>query len=103
MKHEPRQAIYIEKPQLTAWVGWYVGWDRISGDLQGGTNSVSQVDGVSDMAPACWLCESVEGGFRNGTMASAGLDARNFSFFLYSTDAFQAATMVLVLRGSESE
>ena len=25
-------------------------WDRVSGDLQGGVNSVSQVDGVSDVA-----------------------------------------------------
>ena len=28
-----------------------------SGNHQGGENSVSQVDGVSDMAPACWVCD----------------------------------------------
>ena len=26
------------------------------GDLQGGSNSAGQVDGISDMAPACQLC-----------------------------------------------
>ena len=34
---------------------------------------------------------------------SSCLDARYFSFSLYATDAFQAATPVLELRGSESE
>ena len=42
-------------------------------DLQGEANSVSQVDGVSDMAPASQLCGSVEGGLRKQTMASARL------------------------------
>ena len=47
-----------------------ISWvDRVSGDLQGGANSV---DGVSDMAPACWLCG---GSVQKGTMASACLDA----------------------------
>ena len=45
----------------------------------------------------------VGGGFRKGTMASAHLDARHFSFSLCTTAAFQAATPVLELRGSESE
>ena len=39
----------------TAWVGLKVGWGRASGNYQGGSYSVSQVGGVSDMAPACWL------------------------------------------------
>ena len=43
------------------------------------------------------------GVFRKGTMASAQLDGRHFSFSLYTTGAFQAATLVLELRGSESE
>ena len=34
-----------------------------------GWDSVSQVDGVLDMAPARWLCGSVGGGFRKATMA----------------------------------
>ena len=36
-------------------------------------------------------------------MASACLDARYFNLSLYTTGAFQAATPVLELRGSESE
>ena len=47
--------------------------DGASGDLQGRANSVSQVERVSDMAPACHLCDSVGGGFRKGIMASAYL------------------------------
>ena len=43
------------------------------------------------------------GGLSKGTMASARLDARHFSFSLYTTGAFQAATQVLEFRGSESE
>ena len=74
-----------------SWVYTQVGWDGVSGDLQGGSNSVSQVDGVSDMAPACCLCG---GGFAKGTTASAHLDARHFSSSLYTTGAFQAATPV---------
>ena len=34
---------------------------------------------------------------------SSCLDARHFSYFLYTTGAFQAATLVLELRESESE
>ena len=33
--------------------------------------TVRQVDEVSDMAPCCWLCASVGGGLRKGTVASA--------------------------------
>ena len=49
------------------------------------------------------LACSVGGGFRKGTMASALFDARHFSFVHYATGAFQAATLVLELRGSKSE
>ena len=52
-----------------------LGWGRVSGDFQGGANSLSQVDGVSDMPPACCLCGTVGEGLRKGTMASADLDA----------------------------
>ena len=48
------------------------------------------------------LAGSVWGGFRKGTMASACLDARRFRSSLCATDAFQAAILVLALRGSES-
>ena len=63
----------MEKSLLTAWVGLWIGWDRVSGDLQGEANIISQVDGVSDMALTCPLCSSVGGGFSKGTMASACL------------------------------
>ena len=44
----------------------------------------------------------MRGGFRKGTMASAHLDDRHFSFSQY-TAAFHAATPLLELRGNESE
>ena len=55
------------------------------------------------MANACQLCGIVGGGLRKGTMASACLDARHFSFSQYATGAFQAATLVLEIIGSEAE
>ena len=45
---------------------------------------------------------SVELGHSKGTMTT-GPDARHFSLSLYATGALQAATLVLELRGSESE
>ena len=42
---------------------------------------------------------SVGGRFSKGTKTSACLDARNFSFSLYTTGAFQAANLVLELKG----
>ena len=47
MNCEPRPAIYMEKQ---------LGWGRASVNLHGGSRSVSQVDGVSAMAPAYRLC-----------------------------------------------
>ena len=43
------------KPPETVWVGLQVGWDWVSGNYQGGENSVSQLDGDSGMVPACQL------------------------------------------------
>ena len=48
----------MEKPLETAWVGLRVGWDTASGNHQSGVNSVSQVGGISAIAPACQLCGS---------------------------------------------
>ena len=42
-------------------------------------------------------------GFRKGTLAFAGPDASYFSSSLYATGVFQAVTLVLELRGIESE
>ena len=55
------------------------------------SNSVSQVDGVSNMAPAYKLHGSAEGGLRKGTMASAHPDARHFSLSQYVAGILQAA------------
>ena len=57
------------------------------------------------MEPQIWhqLAGFVGRRFRKETMASARLDARHFSFSLYTIDVFQAATWVLELRGSESK
>ena len=46
---------------------------------------------------------SVGARLRKGIIASTHPDARHFSLSLYTTGAFQAATPVLELRGSESE
>ena len=45
----------MEKPLEMAWVGPQVECVRVSGNCQGGVNSVSQVDGDSDVAPVCQL------------------------------------------------
>ena len=108
------QSIPMEK-SVNNLGGPIVEWDKVSRDLQGGANSVSQVHGVSNMAPTCQLCGSVKGGLRKGTLAStcctvwekavhsSCLDVRHFSFSLYATGSFQSATRVLELRVSESE
>ena len=49
------------------------------------------------------LAGSMGGKFRKGTMASAHLDARHFTSSQYATGAFQAATLVLEIIGSEAE
>ena len=65
-----------------------------------GISRVGQKVSVMLMESQIWHqpASSVGGGFRKGTMASACLDARHFSLSLYTTGAFQAATLVLELR-----
>ena len=58
----------MKKPLETAWVGLQAGRDGVSGNHLGGANSVSQVNGVSDMVPASG---SVGKGLIKGTMTSA--------------------------------
>ena len=111
MKHEARPAIHMKK-HLGGPVSW-VGYSLR--DLHGGASGVSQVDGVSDVVPTSQLSGSVGRGFRKGTLASSHLsvwrtlfprsclDARHFSSSLYASGAFQAATLVLELKGNESE
>ena len=95
MKHEQRPAIHIEKQ---------LGWARKLGGAESlGISKAVQRVLARLMESQIWhqLAGSVEGGFRKGTMASADLDARHFSFSLCATGSFQAFTMVLELRGSE--
>ena len=51
-----------DQPFIRKSHGYQLGWNGVLGVLQGGANSASQVDGVSDVAPACWICGSVRAG-----------------------------------------
>ena len=111
MKHEPRPATHMGKVMvswLTEWVGQSL-WGSPLWD------SVSQVDGVSDIAHVSWLCGSVGEGLEKGQWPlptflpgrklspSSHFDARYLISSFYAAGAFQAAALVLELRGSESE
>ena len=78
---------------------------KLGGAESLGISKVGQTVLARLMESQIWhqLAVSVGGGFRKGTMASARLDARQFSFSQYASGAFQAATPVMELRGSESE
>ena len=83
-------------------LGWAPMW---SGAESQGISKVGQTVSARLMESQMWhqLASSVGGGFRKGTMASDHLNSRHFSSSLYATDVFQAATVMLELRGSESE
>ena len=89
---------FTEKSSLGGPVSW-VGAESL------GISNVGQMVLARLMESQIWhkLASSVGEGFRKGTMASAHLDARHFSFSLYTTGAFPAAAPVLEVRGSESE
>ena len=94
---EARPAIHVEKQ---------LGWPhKLGGPESLGIYKAGQTVLARSMESQIWhqLASSVEGGFRKGTMASVHPDARHFSFSHYATGAFQAATPVLELRGSESD
>ena len=83
-----------------------LGWaSKLNGVGSLGISKADQTVLAKLMESQIWhqLAGSVRGGFRKGTTASAHLDARYFSSSLYASGAFQAATLVLELRGSESE
>ena len=92
MNHKPRPAIHLEK-QLR--------WSRVSEDLQGRLDSISQVDGILGNGTSLWALWG--GGPRKGTMASALFDARHLSLPLHAIGSPQATSPVLEPRGSESE
>ena len=89
VKHEQRPAIHMEKQ-----LGWT---QKLGGAESLGISKASQTVLARLMDSQIWhqLAGSFGGGFRKGTMASACLDARHFSFSLYTTGAFQATTLVL--------
>ena len=74
MRHEPRPTIHMEK---------HLGWAHKLGGVESlgiskcRSNRVSQFDGVSDMAPAYWLCG---GRFSEVTMAYACLMSNTSAF-----------------------
>ena len=82
-----------------------VSWVEQGGAESLGISKAGQTVLASLMESQMWhqLAGSVGRCFRKGSMASAHLDARYFSFSLYTTGAFQAGTPVLELRGSETE
>ena len=84
-----------------------LGWAHKLGEIEPlGISKVGQIELVRLMESQIWHqpAGSMGGrGFRKGTMASAQLDARHFSFSLYTFGAFQAATPVLELRRTESK
>ena len=102
----------MKKPPL-AWVGCKLGGTEPLG-FPRAEHHVSQVEGASGMSFACQLCDFARGGLRNGTMSSAHLsvqektipssfpDVRLFSSSPYVNCVFQAASLVLELRGSKS-
>ena len=73
--------------------------------LQRRANSISQVDGISDMVPACQLCagRTEKGQWSLPTSLSPALTLMTDTSFsaLYATGAFQSATPVMELRGDE--
>ena len=93
MKHEPGLAIHMEKQ---------LGWAHKLGGVE--PQGISKVGQTMLARLICYQLAGPEwGGFIKEAIASACLNARHFSFFLHTTGAFQAATPVLELRGSESE
>ena len=97
MNDEPRPAICMEKQ-----LGWA---HRLGGVEFLEIYKVGQIVFARLMESQIWhqLASSVMGRFRKGRVTSDHLDARHFSSSLYATSSFQAATMLLELRESESE
>ena len=73
---------------LISWVGWSLGISKARETV---------LVRLMEYQILHQLAGSVGGEFRKGTMASACLDDRYFSFSLYTTGVFQAATLVLEL------
>ena len=97
MKHEARPTIHMEKQ---------LGWAHELGLAESqGMSLTGQTMLARLMVSQIWhpLTGSVGGRVQKRNNGLACLDVRYFSFSLYATVAFQTATLVLELRGSESE
>ena len=96
MKHKLRPVIHTGKE-----LGWAF---KLGGAESLGISNMGQTVLAKLMESQIWyqLASSLGVGFRKGTMASTHPDARHFSSSLYATVAFQAATLLLELRVSES-
>lgn len=102
----------MKKPLEIAWVDLKDGWDRTSGNHQGGINNVNQIDGDSDMASVCFLSGWVEGTQKKDMSPastsiwkkanSPSLTLMSDSSFLYIPSAFSTIALVLELRMDES-
>ena len=83
-----------------------LGWAHKLGEIEPlGISKVGHTVLAGLMESQIWHqpTDSVGGRLSKRTMAFAHLDARHFSFSLYTTGAFPAATPMLEFRGSESE
>ena len=82
-----------------------LGWaHKLGGAESLGVSKVGQTVLARLMESQTWhrLACSVGRGFRKGTMASICLDARHFTFSLYTSGVFQATILVLELGVGES-
>ena len=82
MKQKPRPAIHMEKQ-----LGWAC---KLGGVESLGISKAGQTVLARLMESQIWyqFASSVGGAFRKSTMTFARLDARYFSFSLYTTGAF---------------
>ena len=84
----------------------YLGWaHKLGGAEPLGISNMGQTVLAKLLESQIWhqLTGCAGGGFSKGTMAYTHLDARHFSFSLYTIGDLQAATPVLELRESKSE
>ena len=107
----------MEKLLETAQVWLKVGWGRASGNHQGGANSVSQINGDSDVVPTFQLCGSaaVWRGLQKEQWPQPALlsgrklpptshpDVTQFSSSPYVSDSFQSAAPMLEVWVSPSK
>ena len=107
MKQEPRPVIQTEE-QLV-WIH-KLGEAECLGISRAGQTVLAMLMQSQIWHQSCQLCGSVWEGSRKGTIAclsawskkpvpSSFLDARHFTLCLYATGGFQAATLMLEVRG----